>query len=94
VQRGVGAALWRHWGRVRLHAPATEIERRWPNAPGRLTPEAADTCVLEVGADTFEQLALHLGLLGVDFDVLDPPELAAAVEGLGERYLRASRSRR
>ena len=42
-----------------------------------------------MGADTFEQLALHLGLLGVDFEVLGPPELAAAVRALGERYLRA-----
>jgi predicted DNA-binding transcriptional regulator YafY len=89
VQRGVGAALWRYHARVRLHAPAAEIERRWPNSPGRLTPAADGTCVLEAGADTFEQLALHLGLLSVDFEVLDPPELAAAVRALGERYLRA-----
>jgi len=91
VLRGVGAAMWRHWARVRLHAPAAEIERRWPNAPGRLTPETAATCVLEAGADTFEQLALHLGLLDVDFEVLDPPELAVAVRALGERYVRAAR---
>jgi predicted DNA-binding transcriptional regulator YafY len=91
VQRGVGAALWRHWARVRLHAPAAEIERRWPDAPGRLTPESPRTCVLEAGADTFEQLALYLGLLDVDFEVLDPPELAAAVRALGERSLRAAR---
>jgi predicted DNA-binding transcriptional regulator YafY len=90
VERGVGAALWDHHARVRLHAPAAEIRRRWPNSPGRLTPSAGGTCVLEVGADTFEQLALHLGLLAVDFQVLDPPELAAAVRALGERYLRAS----
>jgi predicted DNA-binding transcriptional regulator YafY len=91
VLRGVGAALWRHWGRVRLHAPVAEVRRRWPDAPGRLTPEGEDSCVLEAGADTFGQLALHLGLLDVDFEVLDPPELADAVRALGERYVRAAR---
>jgi predicted DNA-binding transcriptional regulator YafY len=90
VQRGVGAAIWRHWARVRLQASAAEIERRWPNAPGRLTPTGPGTCELEVGADTFEQLALHLGLLGVDFEVIGPPELAVAVRALGERYVRAA----
>ncbi|GAA4200580.1 hypothetical protein [Microbispora amethystogenes] len=35
-------------------------------------------------------LALHLGLLGVDFEVLDPPELSEAVAALGRRYLRAA----
>ena len=90
VQRGVGAAIWRHWARVRMHATADEIGRRWPNAPGRVTPEDGGTCLLEVGADTFEQLAVHLGLLDVDFDVLAPPELASAVRALGERYVRAA----
>jgi predicted DNA-binding transcriptional regulator YafY len=90
VQRGVGAAIWRHWARVRLHATAADVARRWPNAPGRTTPETGGTCLLEVGADTFEQLALHLGLLGVEFEVLAPPELADAVRALGERYVRAA----
>jgi hypothetical protein len=88
----VGTALWRYHARVRLHAPAAEIERRWPTNPGRLTPDG-DSCLLEVGADTFEQLALHLGLLAVDFEVLDPPELADAVRALGERYVRAATPR-
>jgi predicted DNA-binding transcriptional regulator YafY len=92
VARGVGGAIWRHWARVRLAAPAAEVERRWPHAPGRLTPEDGGTCVLEAGADTFEQLALYLGLLGVDFEVLEPAELAAEVRALGERYVRAGRA--
>ncbi|MEU8193258.1 WYL domain-containing protein [Microbispora amethystogenes] len=90
VLRQVGTALWRHRARVRLDAPADEIRRRWPGVPGGLTPVDETSCLLEVGADTFEMLALHLGLLGVDFRVLDPPELSEAVAALGRRYLRAA----
>jgi hypothetical protein len=36
-------------------------------------------------------LALYLGLLDVDFEVLDPPELAEAFAKLAVRYARAAR---
>ncbi len=35
-------------------------------------------------------LALYLGMLDVDFDVLDPPELRDALRALGARYARAA----
>ena len=35
-------------------------------------------------------LALYLGLLDVDFEVLDNPELAGAFGRLADRYLRAA----
>ena len=50
-----------------------------------------DSCIIEVGSDTPHQLALYLGLLDVDFEVLDAPELAAAFERLADRHHRAAR---
>ena len=34
-------------------------------------------------------LALHLGLLDADFEVVDSPELTTALDALAARYLRA-----
>jgi hypothetical protein len=49
------------------------------------------TCRLVTGADTVEQLALHLGLLGCDFHLEDgPAEVVDGLRQLGERYLRAA----
>lgn len=50
--------------------------------------EAVDerSCVLEIGADTIESLAVHLGLLGVDFTVHEPAELVDHLRVLANRY--------
>ncbi|WP_436758619.1 helix-turn-helix transcriptional regulator [Streptosporangium sp. V21-05] len=92
VRRGVGAALWRYRARVRLHAPAGTVAERLP--PSVLL-EAVDehTCVIEAGADTLQMLTLYLGMLDVDFDVVDSPEFSAHLGTLIGRYGRATRDR-
>jgi hypothetical protein len=57
---------------------------------GELTDRGDGTCELATGADTLPVLAQWLGLLDVDFSVLEPPELRDHVRALGERYLRAA----
>jgi predicted DNA-binding transcriptional regulator YafY len=89
VQRNVGAATWRFHAKVRLHAPAEHVRARLPIAV-EVTPEGPDRCVAEVGSDHASLLALYLGMLEVDFEVLDAPELAAALAKTGERFLRAA----
>jgi hypothetical protein len=51
----------------------------------------AATCVLHTGSDSLESLAVHLGMLGVDFEVADPPELVEHIALLARRYARAAR---
>jgi hypothetical protein len=53
--------------------------------------EAVDdgSCWVEVGASCYEGLAISLTLLGVDFEVDGPAELAAALEKLAGRLGRA-----
>ncbi len=89
VQHSVGAATWRFHARVRLHAPAGHVRARLPFAVD-VTPEGPDRCVAEVGSDNAQMLGLYLGLLEVDFEVLDAPELAAELAKTGERFLRAA----
>ncbi|MFF7244092.1 helix-turn-helix transcriptional regulator [Embleya sp. NPDC008237] len=86
----VSAAAWRHRARVLVHAPAAEILDRINPAVGTVEPIDADTCVLDTGADSLDNLAVHLGMLGHDFDVTDPPELVAHLRTLATRYTRAT----
>ncbi len=54
-----------------------------------IKPVDDGTCLLRLGGDDLVGMAAWVGLLGVDFEVLDPPELADAVRRLAERYGRA-----
>ncbi|UJW33085.1 YafY family transcriptional regulator [Saccharothrix sp. AJ9571] len=88
LQRGVGAALWRHHATIRVHAPASAVAAKVPPA---VVVEAVDEhhCLLKAGADTLEYLALYLGLLDVDFDIVDSPDFAEHLRKLIDRFGRA-----
>jgi predicted DNA-binding transcriptional regulator YafY len=90
VSGRVSRAAWRYRARVTVHAPAAEIADRINPAVGVVTAVDDDTCVLDTGADTIDSLAVHLGLLGRDFEVTEPPELLAHLREVGERYRRAA----
>ena len=86
----VSAAAWRHRAHVTVHAPAQEVVARTNPAVGVVTALDESTCALDTGADTIESLAVHIGLLGLDFEVTDPPELVAHLRELAARYTRAT----
>jgi predicted DNA-binding transcriptional regulator YafY len=89
VTRGTGWTVWPHQARIRLHVPASEIAARIRPDMGTIEPLDDRHCEFRTGADTLRVLATYLCLLDVDFDVIDPPELAEHVRAIGERYLRA-----
>lgn len=88
VARGVGEATWRYQARVIVHAPATYVRARLP-IQVEVESLGDDRCAFEPGSDHPELLALHLGLLDKDFEIVDAPELIDALRNLAERYLRA-----
>ncbi len=90
VAGAVTTAPYRYQARVLLRAPVQVAAQRVPPTVGVLAPVDADTCVLTTGADSLDLLALHLGLIGVDFTVVEPPELVQRMRDLGERLLRAA----
>ncbi|MER7417893.1 YafY family protein [Micromonospora peucetia] len=90
VRRGVSSAAWRHHARVLVHAPAEVVAERINAAVGTVEPVDAHSCLLHTGADRLETMAVWLGLLDADFTVQDPPELAALLRTLADRYLRAA----
>lgn len=89
VARDVSESTWHFRAKVIVHASA-EYVRDTVRIPVDVEPLSADRCVFVPGADDPEMLAIYLGLLGVDFEVVDSPELVQALRALGERYLRAA----
>ena len=93
VARGIGEATWRYRARVVVHAPADHVRARLP-IPVEVRPLGGGRCTFEPGSDHPQMLALYLGLLDADFEVVDSPELVDALRTLADRYRRATAGRR
>jgi predicted DNA-binding transcriptional regulator YafY len=91
VRRSVGEASWHYRARIRVAASSLYVQNRMPIP---IEPEVVgeNACIVELGSDDPHQLALWLGLLDADFEVLDAPELAEAVRAVGDRFHRAARA--
>jgi predicted DNA-binding transcriptional regulator YafY len=89
VARRVSAAGWSHRARITVFAPAADVIERIDPSVGAVEAVDEHTCVLSTGADSLTTIAVYVGMLGLDFRVDDPPELADRVREVGERYLRA-----
>ena len=94
VARSIAATRERHQVRVLLRAPLAEVAARVPHFADRLEPLTADRCLLRAGSDWLGGLAVYIANIGVDFEVLDPPELADEVRALAERFARAAAASR
>jgi predicted DNA-binding transcriptional regulator YafY len=90
VAAGVGSRAWPYQGRVRCHAPAEVVAARLWTGFGVVEPDGPQRCVLEIGTDSLEMMALVLGVLRVDFEVESPAELIDHVRALAGRYGRAA----
>ncbi|HEV2784287.1 MAG TPA: YafY family protein [Actinophytocola sp.] len=88
VARGIGEATWRYRARVIVHAPASHVRNRLP-IPVDVEPLGRDRCAFEPGSDDPRMLALYLGMLDADFEIVDSPELVEALRTLAARYQRA-----
>jgi predicted DNA-binding transcriptional regulator YafY len=89
VARGVSSAGYRFQARVTVRAPAAVLAARINPAIGLVEAIDDDSCVLATGADSVDTVAVYLGLLDLDFDVTEPPELVARLRILADRYGRA-----
>ena len=76
---------------VVLHAAADQIKSRVPAHWGTLTPIDGERCELRTSDDDLGWLALRIAMLGVDFEVSEPPELVEHLRALGARLSRATR---
>ena len=91
VASNLSGAQSRFQARVTLHAAASELIERWPHMRrGGLEPLDDRSCEYRTSDDSLDWLAMRIGMLGVDFDVHEPPELAAAMHALAQRFERAA----
>lgn len=91
VSRGVGEAVWRYRAKVVVHAPADHVRSRLP-IPVDVEPLGEDRCAFEPGSDHPQLLALYLGMLDADFEIVDAPELLEELDKLVKRFQRAIRA--
>jgi predicted DNA-binding transcriptional regulator YafY len=90
VSAAVSAARDRYQARVILHAPLAKVAKRVPPSYGALEAIDEETCLLRTGADWLGGLAVYVAMIGVDFEVLEPPELIDQVRALADRFARAT----
>jgi predicted DNA-binding transcriptional regulator YafY len=92
VSHAVTAAPYKYQARFLMHAPIEALADESSPTASRLEPVDEQHCILHTGSNSLELLALYVGLKGVDFEVLDPPELVAHVRAVGRRFARAARA--
>jgi predicted DNA-binding transcriptional regulator YafY len=90
VEQSIKGAPNRFEAHVTLHSAAEEIADRVPAHWGAIEPIDAHTCRYRTGDDDLRWLALRIAMLGVDFEVHEPPELAEHLRELASRFTRAA----
>lgn len=60
------------------------------DASVEIEPDGDDACIVTAGAEEPERMVLWLAMPGIDFEVLEPPEVMAAVRVVAERLARAA----
>src|SRR2546430_1671653 len=73
-----------------LRAPPDAVKDRVPPTVGTLEPIDEHTCLLRTGSDWLGGLAVYVADIGVDFEVLDPPEFIEQLRRLADRFGRAT----
>jgi predicted DNA-binding transcriptional regulator YafY len=89
VEQSIAGLRNRFEARVTLHAAAAEITSRVRTYGGTIEPIDAETCEFRVGEDDLRWLAMRIAMLGVDFEVHEPPELVAHLRALAGRLTRS-----
>lgn len=90
VRQSITRAPNRFEAVVTLDASAEEITSRVPAHWGVIEPIDAHTCTYRTGDDDLRWLALRIAMLGVDFEVHEPPELLEQLRMLAVRLRRAT----
>jgi predicted DNA-binding transcriptional regulator YafY len=90
VRRSISTSPYRYVARVRYSASYDVVAQYF--SPGSATIEAdgPDACIVTAGADDPSRIALYLAMVGAEFEVLEPPEVADATRALARRLRRAT----
>lgn len=89
VQEGVASRVYARQARFLVHAPADTVRARVPAGAAVVRPHDSDRCEVLSGAADLDVVLMHMLLLGHEFEVVDPPELAVRCAELARRLLAA-----
>jgi predicted DNA-binding transcriptional regulator YafY len=90
VSKSLSEVPYPYRARATLYAPVDVLAKRIPPSAGVLEAIDERSCLLHTGSHSLEGITIHLSLLGVDFQVHEPPELIAYIRALTERLGRAT----
>ncbi len=90
VRRAITTSPYRYVARVRYSAPLDVVAQFFSESSMELEADGADACIMTTGADDPERMVAWLALPGCDFEVLEPPEVIAAVGVVAARLTRAA----
>ncbi len=90
VSQSLSARPNRYEARLTLHASAEAMRKRMPRYAGPFEPVGEERCEYRTGDDNLDWLAARLTMLGVEFEVHEPPELIEHLQGLAARLARAA----
>src|SRR3954447_8753055 len=85
VSRGVSTRAYASHAAVRLLVPLAEAAERISPSAGTLEPDGPDACVLRTGAASLDVMVVHVMMLGLAFEVLEPAELVEAIRTARDR---------
>jgi predicted DNA-binding transcriptional regulator YafY len=90
VSRAITSAPYRYQARILFHAPLAEIAPRTSPTTGRLEAVDENSCLFTAGSESLEELAIYVAVKGVEFEVLEPPELIPALREVADRLNRGA----
>ncbi|MFJ8084358.1 helix-turn-helix transcriptional regulator [Streptomyces sp. NPDC096205] len=79
VSRGVSTRVYAAQAAVRLLVPLEEAAQHVSPSAGTLEAETETTCILRAGAGSLDVMVVHVMMLGVEFEVLEPAGLTDAI---------------
>lgn len=89
VQESVASRVYPHQARFLVHAPADTVRAQLPASAAVVRPRGDERCEILSGGGNLDFVLMHVVLLGHEFQVLDPPELAERCHALARRLLSA-----
>jgi predicted DNA-binding transcriptional regulator YafY len=90
VADNLSGAPYRYQARLTLHASAASVTARHQHVWGHVAVIDEQTCEYRTNDDSLDWLAMRVGMLGVDFEVHEPPELVERLRALGARFDRST----
>jgi predicted DNA-binding transcriptional regulator YafY len=93
VSRSLAVMTYPHRAELILHAPAEQVSARVSPAAALVERLDAKRCRISVGAHSLASLAAWTMTFGVDFEIIDPPELVDAFLAIRQRLDRALTAR-